>query len=106
MACDTRGVVWTGNRITFVASDGVSAQFQYDIRLDEMVAVGIDGAMRAEGALELTRPLQALFGGLYVPIPSALSQFLVPSGTAEIRLDLHCEWVDMRTRQLWEAKVG
>ena len=106
LTCDTRGVVWTGNRITFVASDGVSAQFQYDIRLDEMVAVGIDGAMRAEGALELTRPLQVLFGGLYVPIPPALTQFLVPSGTAEIRLDLHCEWVDMRTRQLWEAKVG
>ena len=29
--CDTRGVVWTGNRVTFVTSDGVSAQFQYDI---------------------------------------------------------------------------
>ena len=106
LACDTRGVVWTGNRITFVASDGVSAQFQYDIRLDEMVAVAVAGAMRTEGALELTRPLQGLFGGLYVPIPPALTQFLVPSGSGEIRLDLHCEWVDMRTRQLWEAKVG
>ena len=105
LACDTRGLVWTGNRITFVASDGVSAQFQYDIRLDEMVVVAVGGAMRTEGALELVRPLQALFGGLYVPIPPALTQFLVPSGSAEIRVDLHCEWVDMRTRQLWEAKV-
>ena len=105
LACDTRGAVWVGNRITFVASDGVSAQFQYDIRLDEMAAVEFDGVMRAEGALELERPPQSLFGGLYLPIPTELTRFLVPSGSEEIRLDLHCEWVDMRTRQLWEAKV-
>ena len=102
--CDTRGVVWTGNRVTFVASDGVSAQFQYDIRLDEIVAVEVGGVMRAEGALELERPPQSLFGGLYLPIPMELTRFLVPSGSEEIRLDLHCEWVDMRTRQLWEAR--
>ena len=104
--CDTRGVVWTGNRTTFSASDGVSAQFQYDIRLDEMVAVEVAGVMRTEGALELKRPPQSLFGGLYLPIPVELTRFLVPSGSEEIRLDLHCEWVDMRTRQLWEAKVA
>ena len=101
--CDTRGVVWTGNRVTFVASDGVSAQFQYDIRLDEIVSVDVGGAVRAEGASQLTRPLQSLFGGLYFPIPKVLTRFLVPSGSEEIRLDLHCEWVDMRSRQLWEA---
>ena len=104
--CDTRGVVWTGNRVTFVASDGVSAQFQYDIRLDEIVAVEIGGVMRAQGAFELKRPPQLLFGGLYLPIPMELTRFLVPSGSEEICLDLHCEWVDMRTRQLWEAKVA
>ena len=103
--CDTRGLVWTGNRVTFVASDGVSAQFQYDIRLDEIVSVDVGGAVRAEGALQLVRPLQSLFGGLYFPIPKALTRFLVPSGSEEIRLDLHCEWVDMRSRQLWEAAV-
>ena len=103
--CDTRGVVWTGNRVTFVASDGMSAQFQYDIRLDEIVAVEVGGLMRAEGALESERPPQSLFGGLYLPIPMELTRFLVPSGSEEIRLDLHCEWVDMRTRQLWEAEA-
>ena len=103
--CDTRGVVWTGNRVTFVASDAVSAQFQYDIRLDEIVAVEVGGVMRAQGALELERSPQSLFGGLYLPIPTELIRFLVPSGSEEIRLDLHCEWVDMRTRQLWEARV-
>ncbi len=101
--CDSRGLVWTGNRVTFVASDGVSAQFQYDIRLDEIVSVDVDGAARAEGALELVRPLQSLFGGIYFPIPKVLTGFLVPAGSEEIRLDLHCEWVDMRSRQLWET---
>ena len=104
--CDTRGVVWAGNRITFVASDGVSAQFQYDIRLDEIVAVQVAGMVRAEGVLEMVRAPQSLFAGLYLPIPIKLTRFLVPSGSEEIRLDLHCEWVDMRTRQLWEARVA
>ena len=104
--CDTRGLVWTGNRVTFVASDGVSAQFQYDIRLDEIVSVDVGGAVRAEGALQLVRRLQSLFGGLYFPIPKVLTRFLVPSASEEIRLDLHCEWVDMRSRQLWEAAAS
>ena len=49
------------------------------------MAVGVGGVMRAEGALDLERPLQALFGGLYFPIPKELSRFLVPSGVEEIR---------------------
>ena len=104
--CDSHGAVWTGNRVTFVASDGVSAQFQYDIRLDEIVGVQTDGVIRAEGALDLERRPQLLFGGLYFPIPGELTPFLVPAGSEEIRLDLHCEWVDMRTRQLWETRVA
>ena len=101
--CDSHGVVWAGNKMTFVASDGVSAQFQYEIRLDEIVATAVDGLLRAEGALELDRPLQEMFGGVYFPIPSSLEKFLVPQGNDEIRLDLHCEWIDMRTKRLWEA---
>ena len=85
----------------------ISAQFQYDIRLDEIVAVKVSGVMRAQGVLEeLDRRPQSLFGGLYLPIAMELTRFLVPSGNKEIRLDLHCEWVDMQTRHLWEAKVA
>lgn len=101
--CDTHGVVWTGNKVTFSASDGVSAQFQYDIRLDEIVAVEVDGAYRTQGVLELDRP-QELYGGIYFPIPSILKRFLVPTGNGEIRLDLHCEWFDMRSSKLWEVE--
>ena len=103
--CDTHGVVWAGNKMMFVASDGVSAQFQYEIRLDEIVSTAVDGVARAEGALELDRPLQEMFGGVYFPIPASLERFLVPGGEDEIRLDLHCEWIDMRTRKLWEAEA-
>ena len=102
--CDSHGVVWIGNKMTFVGSDEVSAQFQYEIRLDEIVAVDVGGRSRAEGALELDRPLQEMFGSIYFPIPKALEAFLVPKDSEEIRLDLHCEWIDMRTRKLWEAE--
>ena len=102
--CDSHGVVWVGNRMTFVASDDVSAQFQYQIVLDEIVAAEVDGIARAEGVLELDPPLQGMFGGVYFPIPRPLERFLVPVHTQQIRLDLHCEWIDMRNAKLWEAE--
>ena len=101
--CDSHGVVWVGNRMTFVASDDVSAQFRYDILLDEIVAAEVDGTLRAEGVLERDRPLQEMYEGVYFPIPAALEKFLVPVGEEEIRLELHCEWIDMRTAELWES---
>ena len=101
--CDSHGVVWVGNRMTFVASDDVSAQFQYQIVLDEIVAAEVDGVLRAEGVFELEHPLQGMFGGVYFPIPGGLERYLVPFGDEEIRLDLRCEWIDMRTAKSWEA---
>ena len=92
--------------MTFVASDGVSAQFQYEIRLDEIVATEVDGILRAEGAMELDRPRQELFDGLYFSIPGSLERFLVPRGADEIRLNLDTEWIDMRTGKLWEVETS
>lgn len=103
LECDSHGVVWVGNKVTFVASDDVSAQFQYEIRLDEIVAADVNGALRPEGVLELDRPLQEIYEGVYFPIPATLEKFIVPAGNEEIRLELHCEWIDMRTEKLWEA---
>ena len=104
--CDSNGVVWAGNKMTFVASDGVSAQFQYEIRLDEIVAMEVEGMLRAEGAIELDRPRQELFEGLYFAIPDSLERFLVPKGEDEIRLNLDTEWIDMRTGKLWEVETS
>ena len=96
--------MWAGNKILYVASDTVSAAFQYEIRLDEVVAADVNGSPRAEGALPLDRPLQEMFDGLYFPIPASLESYLVPSNDAEIRLELHCDWIDMRTANHWAAK--
>lgn len=99
--CESRGIVWGGNKILYVASDTVSASFQYEIRLDEIVTTNVDGVLRSEGALPLDRPLQEIYGGAYFPIPGQLEPYLVPKGNAEIRLELHCDWIDMRTAKHW-----
>ncbi|MGF1517458.1 MAG: ATP-binding protein [Nodosilinea sp.] len=102
--CESRGVVWAGNKILYVASDTVSASFQYEIRLDEIVVADVDDGPRAEGALPIERPFQEMYGGMYFPIPQPLQSFLVPQGDTEIRLELHCDWIDMRTAKHWAAR--
>ena len=102
--CERRGVVWAGNKILYVVSDAVSAAFQYEIRLDEVVAANIAGTVRAEGAIQLDRLLQEIYGGLYFPIPKPLKRFIVPEGDDEIRLELHCDWIDMRTSKHWAPR--
>ena len=103
--CESRGVVWAGNKIEYVVSDAVSAAFRYEIRLDQVVAAASAGGVtRAEGALPLDRPLQSMFGGLYFPIPSPLEPFLVPSANNEIRLELFADWFDIRTAKHWTPK--
>lgn len=102
--CDSRGVVWAGNKITYVASDAVSASFQYEIRLDELVTADVGGTVRVEGALPVNRPFQEMYDGIYFPIAKPLEPFLVPKGDAEIRLELHCDWIDMRTARHWAAE--
>ena len=102
--CDSRGVVWAGNRIVYVVSDTVSAAFHYEIRLDEVVAAEINGATRAEGALPLGRPLQEMFNGSYFPIPTPLERYLVPKNDEEIRVELHCDWIDMRSAKHWAPR--
>ena len=108
--CDSRGVIWAGNKIEYVVSDAVSASFKYEIRLDQVVAtVTSSGEARAEGALPLDRPLQEMFGGLYFPIPISLEPFLVPRADNELRLELFADWFDIRTAKHWtpkEAAVG
>ena len=105
-SCESRGLVWHGDKITFMASDTVSAAFRYEIRLDELVVVAENGDKRAEGAIELLGPLQEIFDGIYFPIPSSLEPFLVPAGDEEIRLELDCDWIDTRTAMHWLPRGG
>lgn len=100
-SCDYRGLTWVGNKITFVASDAFSAAFQYEIRLDELVVIEEGGSRDPQGAIELNRPLQQMYDGIYFPIPVQIETFLVPEGNEEIRLDLYCDWIDMLSAGHW-----
>ena len=100
-SCDYRGLTWVGNKITFVASDAFSAAFQYEIRLDELVVIEGGGFRDPQGAIELNRPLQQMYDGIYFPIPVQIETFLVPEGNEEIRIDLYCDWIDMRSAGHW-----
>ena len=102
--CESRGAHWGGNRIQYVVSDTVSAAFHYEILLDEVVSTEVNGVLRGEGAVPLHRPLQEMYQGVYFPIPAALERFLVPCGEAEIRLQLSCDWFDMRTAKHWAPR--
>lgn len=89
------GVVWAGNHIVYVASDGTSASFNYDIRLDRVVSVSSDdGSPKQIGANEITVPLVRHYGNVYFPIPTCLEEFLVPRGQDEVRIELQCDWSD------------
>jgi molecular chaperone HtpG len=104
--CDSRGVVWAGNKMLFVASDTISSAFQFEIRLDHLIFVKDDeGRQSIEGACELRQPLQELHEGLYFPIPTILESVLVPQGDAEIRIEVHCDWIDMKTAKVWEPSA-
>jgi molecular chaperone HtpG len=98
---DHRGVVWCGNKITYVASDAISASFQYEIRLDEVIAVQDEAVIRAEGSQQITKPVQLMFDGLYLAIPEPLERYLVPAGEASIRLEVDCDLFDIRTARRW-----
>ncbi|GFH63352.1 MAG: hypothetical protein ZNDK_1123 [Candidatus Desulfovibrio kirbyi] len=103
--CESRGVVWAGNKIEYVVSDAISAAFKYEIRLDQVVVATTNGGeARAEGAIPFDRPLQQMFEGLYFPIPSPLEPFLVPDTNSEIRLELFTDWFDTRTAKRWTSK--
>lgn len=106
--CDNRGVVWAGNKILFVASDGISSAFQFEIRLDHLIVTSRDdGEQSVEGAEELARPVQELSEGLYFPVPQVLEPNLVPQGDDEIRIEVTSgDWIDMKTSHAWQARAS
>lgn len=103
--CDIRGAVWAGNKVLLVASDAISTAFQFEIRLDRIIATPGESGPVVGGAQEIERPLQALFSGLYFPIPHPLEPFLVPSNGKEIRIEVRCDWTDFTSARAWEART-
>ncbi len=102
--CDTHGVVWTGHRVTFVASDGISAQFQYDIRLDEIVAVDVGGMIARRGSIGVVaRAAVAVWGALPAhtyrvdAVPRAVGRRGDPTGPA-LRVGGHADKAAMGGR--------
>ena len=55
--CDYRGVVWAGNKIMFVASDGISTAFQFEVRMDHLVLTSSQNETKASGAVDLSQAI-------------------------------------------------
>ena len=100
---DDRGAIWMGNKIHLMASDGISTAFQFDITLDELMFDSNTKAL-SQGAIEIGRSIQELFGGLYFPLPSELETHLVPVGDRKIRIQVDCDWVDFVGSRKWQVR--
>ncbi len=57
------------------------------------------------GAIQLDRSLQEIYSELYFPILVPLETYLVPRGDEEIRVELYCDWIDMRNAMHLVAKA-
>ena len=100
---DDHGAIWMGNRISLVASDAISTAFHFDIQLRRLLVTSGAGLL-SHGAVDLGRPIQRIFGGLYFPIPSELEEYLVPAGDLEIHIRVQCDLVDFAGSRGWEAR--
>ena len=96
---DDRAAIWLGDRITFFASDGIGTAFHFVVRLDKL----INTAEGVSGVRTIARPVQALFDGLYFPIPEVLEEYLVPLSNPEIRIEVKCDWSEYATARSWEG---
>jgi len=102
---ESRGVVWAGNKILFVASDSISSAFQFEVRLEHVISVKRDGEASMEGAEQCDRAVQELSGGLYFPLPDVLRPVLVPVGQEEIRIEVSSgDWIDTKNANAWRAR--
>ena len=101
--CEDRAAVWAGNKITLFASDGISTAFQFEVRLDQLITTSGATTGGGTGATQMTPPVQALFEGLYFPIPETLEPYLVPTPNEEVRIEVRCEWTDYSTARSWEG---
>ena len=103
VASDDHGAVWMGNKITLLASDGISAAFQFEVKLDQLL-LNAEGDSLSQGAVEIEGSIQELFGGLYFPLPTELERHLVPVGDQDIRIEVLFDWLDFVGSRSWTAR--
>ena len=103
VASDDYGAVWMGNKITLLASDGISTAFQFEVKLDKLL-LNADGKGLSQGAVPIEGSIQELFGGLYFPLSSELEMHLVPVGDQEIRIEVLFDWLDFAGSRSWTAR--
>ena len=103
VASDDHGAVWMGNKITLLASDGISTAFQFEVKLDQLL-LNADGNSLSQGAVEIEGSIQELFGGLYFPLPTELERHLVPVGDQEVRIEVLFDWLDFVGSRSWTAR--
>jgi len=102
---DNRGIVWAGNKVLFVASDGISSAFQFEVRLEHVISTEAEGLRSIEGAEQADRSIQEVSDGLYFPLPKILESVLVPTGAEEIRIEVSSgDWIDTKNAHAWRAK--
>ena len=102
---DNRGIVWAGNKVLFVASDGISSAFQFEVRLEHVISTEAEGLKSIEGAEQADRSIQEVSDGLYFPLPKILESVLVPTGAEEIRIEVSSgDWIDTKNAHAWRAK--
>ena len=103
VASDDHGAVWMGNKILLLASDGISSAFQFEVRLDRLLLTA-DATSLSQGAVAIDASIQQLFGGLYFPLPPELEEYLVPTESQEVRIEVLCDWLDFASSRSWEAR--
>ena len=103
VAGDDHGAVWMGNKITLLASDGISTAFQFEVKLDQLL-LNAEGDSLSQGAVEIEGSIQELFGGLYFPLPTELERHLVPIGDQDIRIEVLFDWLDFVGSRSWTAR--
>ena len=101
--CEDRAALWAGNKITLFASDSISTAFQFDIRLDRLITPLDAASGDGSGVIQMDPPVQALYDGLYFPIPSRLDDYLVPTHDEAIRIEVRCEWTDYSSARTWSS---
>ena len=100
---DEYGAVWMGNKVSLVASDGISTAFEFEIRLDRLLLTD-DGKALSQGSVAIEGAIQELFGGLYFPLPTELEEHPVPVGEQEILLEVLFDWLDFVGSRSWTAR--